>query len=298
MKEFLETYLQNQEDIEYFLQESLKNIGNLSLHKKSDFKHLYNLFPSLELVYIVDKNSKIQISDNFYRYKSDPNAKNKERSHLISKLHFKESNIAFSKPYISSATRSNCVTVTIKEGEEIFFLDFQIEVLLQKLNLIELNKPFHSITKGFYILAGFSMMILSIITIIFSLWDFSLYLFSKHDLVLEMIFKPIIALTLSIAIFDLAKTILEQEVFFKSYSKNSKVETKILTKFLTTIIIALSIEALIVVFKIAINDYDKMVNAFYLIAGIALILISLTIFIHYSSKKYKSSSNQDEIASK
>jgi len=298
MKEFLETYLQNQEDIEYFLQESLKNIGNLSLHKKSDFKHLYNLFPSLELVYIVDKNTKIQISDNFYRYKSDPNAKNKERSHLISKLHFKESNIAFSKPYISSATRSNCVTVTIKEGEEIFFLDFQIEVLLQKLNLIELNKPFHSVTKGFYILAGFSMMILSIITIIFSLWDFSLYLFSKHDLVLEMIFKPIIALTLSIAIFDLAKTILEQEVFFKSYSKNSKVETKILTKFLTTIIIALSIEALIVVFKIAINDYDKMVNAFYLIAGIALILISLTIFIHYSSKKYKSSSNQDETASK
>ena len=102
-----------------------------------------------------------------------------------------------------------------------------------------------------------------------------------------MIFKPIIALTLSIAIFDLAKTILEQEVFFKSYSKNSKVETKILTKFLTTIIIALSIEALIVVFKIAINDYVQMINAFYLIAGIALILISLTVFIFYSNKESK-----------
>ena len=217
----------------------------------------------------------------------DENGKDKDRSHLISKLHFKESNIAFSKPYISSATRNNCVTVTIKEGEDIFFLDFQIDILLQKLNLIELNKPFHSVTKGFYILAGFSMIILSIITILFSLYDFVAYLFSSHELSLEMIFKPIIALTLSIAIFDLAKTILEQEVFFKSYSKNSKVETKILTKFLTTIIIALSIEALIVVFKIAINDYDQMINAFYLIAGIALILISLTIFIYYSSKKQK-----------
>ena len=217
----------------------------------------------------------------------DENRKNKDRSHLISKLHFKESNIAFSKPYISSATRNNCVTVTIKEGEDIFFLDFQIDILLQKLNLIELNKPFHSVTKGFYILAGFSMIILSIITILFSLYDFVAYLFSSHELSLEMIFKPIIALTLSIAIFDFAKTILEQEVFFKSYSKNSKVETKILTKFLTTIIIALSIEALIVVFKIAINDYDQMINAFYLIAGIALILISLTIFIYYSSKKQK-----------
>ena len=287
MKEFFETYIQHQEDIEYFLQESLKNLGNLSNHKKNDFKQLYTIFPSLELVYIVSKDTKIQTSSNFYRYKMDENGKEKDRSHLISKLHFKESNIAFSKPYISSATRNNCVTVTIKEGEDIFFLDFQIDILLQKLNLIELNKPFHSVTKGFYILAGFSMIILSIITILFSLYDFVAYLFSSHELSLEMIFKPIIALTLSIAIFDLAKTILEQEVFFKSYSKNSKVETKILTKFLTTIIIALSIEALIVVFKIAINDYDQMINAFYLIAGIALILISLTIFIYYSSKKQK-----------
>ena len=285
MREFFETYLQHQEDIEYFLQESLKNLGNLSNHKKNDFKQLYKIFPSLELVYIINKDTKIQTSENFYRYKSDENAKDKDRSHLISKLHFKESNIAFSKPYISSATRSNCVTVSIKEGDDIFFLDFQIDILLQKLNLIELNKPFHSITKAFYILAGFSMIILSMITIIFSLYDFSTYLFSKNDLSLEMIFKPIIALTLSIAIFDLAKTILEQEVFFKSYAKNSKVETKILTKFLTTIIIALSIEALLVVFKIAITDYVQMINAFYLIAGIALILLSLTVFIYFSQKR-------------
>ncbi|MCG3668946.1 hypothetical protein L5F33_01595 [Aliarcobacter butzleri] len=286
MKEFFETYNQHQEDIEYFLQESLKNIGGLSNHKKNDFRQLYKIFPSLELVYIIDKHTKIQTSNNFYRYKIDENAKNKDRSHLISKLHFTDSNMAFSKPYISSATRSTCVTVTIKEENEIFFLDFRIDILLQKLNLIELNKPFHSVTKGFYIIAGFSMIVLSILTIFFSLYDFMLYIFSNHDLSLEMIFKPIISLTLSIAIFDLAKTILEQEVFFKSYSKNSRVETKILTKFLTTIIIALSIEALIVVFKIAINDYVQMVNAFYLIAGIALILVSLTIFIYFSQKKY------------
>lgn len=286
MKEFFETYNQHQEDIEYFLQESLKNTGSLSNHKKNDFKQLYKIFPSLELVYIIDKYTKIQTSNNFYRYKIDENAKNKDRSHLISKLHFTDSNMAFSKPYISSATRSTCVTVTIKEENEIFFLDFRIDILLQKLNLIELNKPFHSLTKGFYIIAGFSMIVLSILTIFFSLYDFMLYIFSNHDLSLEMIFKPIISLTLSIAIFDLAKTILEQEVFFKSYSKNSRVETKILTKFLTTIIIALSIEALIVVFKIAINDYVQMINAFYLIAGIALILVSLTIFIYFSQKKY------------
>lgn len=287
MKEFIETYKQHQEEIEFFLQESIRNLGDLTPYKKEEFSKLFYLFPSLELIYFTNKDTKIQTSANYYRNKVDEDAKDKNRSYLISKLEFKGDNIAFSTPYISIATRNNCVTVTIKEGDEIIFLDFRLDILLEKLNLLELNKPFHSLTKGFYVFAGFSMMILSIITIAFSLYDFAYYVFAKSTISLEMIFKPIIALTLSIAIFDLAKTILEQEVFFKSYSKNSKVETKILTKFLSTIIIALSIEALIVVFKIAINDYEKMINAFYLIAGISLILVSLTVFIHYSQKKSK-----------
>ena len=287
MKEFIETYKQYQEEIEFFLQESVRNLGELTAHKENKFSKLFNLFPSLELIYFTNKDSKIQTSPNYYRNKVEEEAKDKNRSYLISKLEFKGENIAFSTPYISIATRSNCITVTIKEGDEIIFLDFRIDILLEKLNLLELNKPFHALTKGFYIFAGFAMMILAIITIIFSLYDFIYYLFIKNDLSLEMIFKPIIALTLSIAIFDLAKTILEQEVFFKSYSKNAKVETKILTKFLSTIIIALSIEALIVVFKIALNDYDKMINAFYLIAGISLILVSLTAFNYFSTKKAK-----------
>ena len=58
MKEFFETYIQHQEDIEYFLQESIKNIGNLNGHKKNDFAQLYKVFPSLELVYIVNKETK------------------------------------------------------------------------------------------------------------------------------------------------------------------------------------------------------------------------------------------------
>lgn len=287
MKEFIETYKQHKEEIEFFLQESIRNLGELTPHKKSEFSKLFNLFPSLELIYFTNKDTKIQTSANYYRNKIDEEAKDKNRSYLISKLEFKDDNIAFSTPYISIATRNNCVTVTIKEGDEIIFLDFRIDILLEKLNLLELNKPFHSLTKGFYVFAGFSMMILAMVTIGFSLYDFVYYVFAKSTISLEMTFKPIIALTLSIAIFDLAKTILEQEVFFKSYSKNSKVETKILTKFLSTIIIALSIEALIVVFKIAINDYEKMINAFYLIAGIALILVSLTVFIHFSNKKPK-----------
>ena len=288
MEEFLNIYELHKERIEDFIQESLANIGNVEDLESSNFKVLFNLFPSLELVYILDKATKIQTSANYYRSKRVESESGKSREYLLKKLHFKENGFAFSNAYISSATRSSCITVSIKRDDQIIFLDFKLETLLERLDLIELNKPFHTLTKSFYVLAGFSMVLLSLAIIFYALGGFFNSLFIDNDFSLDTIFKPVIALTLGIAIFDLAKTILEQEVFFKSYSRNSKVETKMITKFLITIIIALSIEALMVVFKIAMENYDKMINALYLIGGVSLIIIALSIFIYLTSKKIKS----------
>ena len=96
MKEFLEIYEENRSKIEYFIQESIKNIGTLKNQEKSNYKKLFNIFPSLELVYLVNKNSKQQVSNNIFRYTMDKSEKSKDRSYLISKLHFKDTNIAFS----------------------------------------------------------------------------------------------------------------------------------------------------------------------------------------------------------
>lgn len=285
MKEYLNLYEIHKDKIEDFIQESIINIGELKKLEKGNYKVLFSLFPSLELVYSIDKNTKIQNSSNFYRYKEDNTANNHDRTYLLSKLHFKQNDIAFSSVYVSSATRNNCITASIKDGESIIFLDFKLEILLEKLNLIEFNKPFHTLTKAFYTLAGFSMAFLALFIICYSLYGFFNNFFLEAESHLDSIFKPIIALTLGIAIFDLAKTILEQEVFFKSYSRDSKVETKMITKFLITIIVALSIEALMVVFKIAIKDYDKMINALYLISGVSMIIIALSVFIYFTQKK-------------
>lgn len=286
MKEYLEVYFQNQDKIEDFIQESLLKLGELKRLRENKFKDVFGLFPSLELVYIINKDTKSQISPNYYRNSEDKEAQNVSRDYLLSKLHFKENSIAaFSSPYVSNATKNSCITVSVKEGNYIIFFDFKIETLLERLSLIELNKPFHTITKTFYTIAGFSMFLLSIFIVFYSLYDFIHSFLIKGIFDLETIFKPVIALTLGVAIFDLGKTILEQEVYFKSYSKNANVETKMITKFLISIIIALSIEGLMVVFKIAINDYDKMINALYLITGISLILIALSVFIYLTKKK-------------
>lgn len=286
MKEYLEAYFQNQDKIENFIEETFLKLGKLENLKESWFKDVFKIFPSLELVYIIDKNSKLQVSPNYYRNSQDESAMNTSREYLLHKLNFDdETNSAFTSPYVSSATKNSCITFSVKDEDYIIFFDFKLETILERLNLIELNKPFHTMTKVFYSIAGFSMFALSLFIVCYSIYDFIHAFLVKGIFDLDTIFKPIIALTLGVAIFDLAKTILEQEVYFKSYSKNSTVETKMITKFLISIIIALSIEALMVVFKIAIHSYDKMINALYLIAGISLILMALSLFIYLTKKK-------------
>jgi len=167
-------------------------------------------------------------------------------------------------------------------------MDFKLEALLKKLNLIELNTPFNTFTKFYYFIAGFSLAILSIFIVIYSMYGFMQDFMQASKFSLEAVFKPIVSLTLALAIFDLAKTILEQEVFFKAYNSDEKTQAKMFIKFLITIIIALSIESLMLVFKIALLDYTQMLNALYLIIGVSLIIISLSIFIYFHNKTNKS----------
>ncbi len=51
-----------------------------------------------------------------------------------------------------------------------------------------------------------------------------------------------------------------------------------LGKFLISIIIALSIETLMVVFKIVLDDYKNMLSAFYLLLGTTIMFVGLAYF--------------------
>lgn len=284
MKEYIEIYNQHKEKIEVFIEESIENLAPLCNHSENNFKLLFNTFPSLELVYVVNSTTKEQTSANIYKYKTDESEKDKDRSYLLDRLEIKDNDFAFAPPYQSSATSNICVTVSKKEGQNIVFMDLRLEMLLERLGLIEKDKFFSNVIKAFYIMAGYFMMFLSGVAIFYAGSDFlSNFLASK--LSIDTIFKPIIAATLGLAIFDLSKTILEQEVYFKSYVKDSKAEIKILTKFLVTILIALSIETLMVVFKIAIENYDKMINALYLMMGTSMFILSLSVLIYMTRKK-------------
>jgi len=284
MQEFMQTYNTNEKVIETFLIETIKNIASLQDKESSSFKKLFDIFPSLELIYVCDKKSFLQTSANIYKDKTTQTFIGTSREYLISKLNFNEQSIAVSQPYISSATGNTCITVAKKEADKIYFLDFDLSKLLQRLGLVEIHQQFNLVNKSFYTLAAGILMILALFAVGYALYDMFESIFIKTDFIIESIFKPIIALTLGLAIYDLGKTVMEQEVIFKSYAKNANTEYKVLIKFSITIIIALLIESLMVVFKIAIADYHQMLYALYLISGVGVLVLTLGLFIFFVKK--------------
>jgi hypothetical protein len=282
MKEFINVYDENREDIEKFIITTLKNTGSILSETSNNYKKIFQTYPSMELLYITDQDFN-QTSPNIFRNKKDASEEGKNRAYMSTKLMQKDEAFSISTPYISSATGRTCVTVMKKEEDKYIFIDFRLSGLLGRLGLVELNPEFTKFTKLFYKAVGFSLMAFAFFAIVYALFGYASSIFFEGNFSLDALFKPIVSLTLGLAIFDLAKTILEREVFFKNYSKEDE-DANVLTKFSIAIIIALSIEALMVVFKIALHDYSQMIHALYLILGIALIIISLGVYSFLSKR--------------
>ena len=255
MNELLEIYEKNKTLIESFLKDTILN-NTSNLLSEENLKQLFDYFKSLELIYIVNNNTKKQVSPNYYKNKIDSNENGKSRAYLFKKIDFENS--LMSPPYKSSATGNICITLAIKQKDKTLFLDFNLKKLLERLKLLETHTLFDSTTKIFYAFSGFFMIFLS-----FAILIYSGYEILKHgEISIMSFFKPIIYITIAIAIFDLSKTLLEQEVFFKGFKKDENIEKKTFVKFIISILIALSIEALMLVFKISLNNISLMSNAF------------------------------------
>lgn len=261
---------------------STVTLNHLEHCNESNVRSIYLLMPFLELIYEVDEKFK-QTSTYFYANRTDESTKGLTKSYLFDKVRVPNEGTFISNPYISSHTGNACVTFVKKVDSGYLVFDFNLVKLLNHMNLIETNTLFARFSQVMYMIIGFALVGYALALIGHACFTFFTSFVAHEVEEIGMIFTPIISLTLGLAIFDLAKTILEQEVFSKSYSMEENRENRIFGKFLISIIIALSIEALMVVFKIALSDYDKMINAFYLIAGVALMILSLGLF-HFLTK--------------
>ncbi len=89
---------------------------------------------------------------------------------------------------------------------------------------------------------------------------------------------------IAIAVFDVAKYLLEEEVLRGREMRNAGEARKSLTKFVSTIAIAVFLEALVTIFKVAKEDPEKLLfPTLLLLAGVAMI-VGLGVFQRLSVK--------------
>ncbi len=282
MQNLVHIYEQNSPLIEKFIISTLHRLEFEEVSAET-YDKLHETLPSLELMYACDKEL-IQTSANVSNGLQEIEHVGKDRSYLLESCVF-QTRFCISEPYISGASGNLCITVIYKGDSHYIFLDFRLRTLLERFHMIEANTTFRQLSRLSYSLIGGGLLMFGLFVVLYGLGSFGFYLFSDEKMSLEVVFKPVIALTLGLAVFDLGKTIYEQEVLPKTQNISESFNPKSLVTFISSIVIALLIEALLIVFKIAINDYHDLPYVAVLIVAIALLLYVFGRFIPVRKEK-------------
>jgi len=203
----------------------------------------------------------------------------------------REERCTITDPYPSLLTNDLTITISSpifdenKKLKYVACLDMPLDEVLKISRVNAFDASFFKLFKYTYAIFAFALMAVATLLFIHALQSFFVQEITLSHFAIDDMFKATILLTLSLAIFDLAKTIIEEEILGQYSEQDVTGPHKTMVKFLGSIIIALSIEALMLVFKFAITDPDKLMSAMYIIGGVSMLLISLAVYIKFTKNK-------------
>jgi len=262
---------------------------------------LGHTYPFVDLLYVLDKSG-VQISDNVgisatheYAY----TGKGRDRSQRPYFVGMKDSQqILVTEPYLSNTNRDLCVSTAIrmcdpKSNEEyILVLDIDLPSTLEFLMGDTARRRFQPAFKAVYsgISIGLFLVVIALLYIAFE----DLIIMATPDAFLDnppdvkdkslQPFGIIIFLTLALAIFDLGKTTLEEEVLMHKDIFRHSSTRRTITRFIAAILIAVSIEALLLMFKSALGETEHLVPAVFMMLAAVGLLIGLGIYVYLGAK--------------
>jgi hypothetical protein len=236
-------------------------------------------------VYVLDASG-IQITDTYTAHKKvkDVGADRSDKPYFYRAIREKKSNITDPYPSISGAVMVTAYLPIYKDDELIYIacMDMPLEEVVKISHLDRVEIFFKYLFKSAYTLFAFSLMAVSLLLFLKGVESFFSNDITPDHFQIKYVFEATILITLALAIFDLSKTIVEEEVL--GWTKHGDISGphKTMVKFLGSIIIALSIEALMLVFKFAITDPNELIYAMYIIVGVSLLLLTLAIYIKFT----------------
>ena len=273
----------------YIMERTLSNLnleGDIEEQLLKQLNKLKDSVPQAEVLYALDANG-IQVVDNVSRNK-ELGGKRKgldrsDRAYFYKT--FKEHRCVLTDPYPSLESNNMVVTSSFPIYDEennllyIICVDIQLSNLLPMIHPSSVDSVFGKYTKFVYACFSFALLLVSLLLFVKGVGGFLGLGWDVKSIDINEMFKSTILLTLSLAIFDLVKAIFEEEVLGKEKKDGSGDGHQTMIRFLGSIIIALSIEALMLVFKFAITKPEKLSSAIDLIYGVTVLMVGLSIYI-------------------
>ncbi len=203
----------------------------------------------------------------------------------------KEKRCVLSDPYPSTLTNDLTVTASYPIYDEegalryIACIDVSLEHILKIAHPSSLQSGFGHASLIIYTLFSFALLMIALLLLFNGMRNLFMHGLAFELIDIKAMFESTILITLALAIFDLVKTIFEEEVLGRNEKDETSGMHKTMVRFLGSIIIALAIEALMLVFKFALIDASHIVNAVYLMGGVAILLFGLAFYIKSVNQK-------------
>jgi len=280
----------------YMLSRSLPNrVPGITVKDlKIALRSIHKTIKNVDAMYILDADGR-QIINTISldsRYSRKGVGENRSKRAYYYKV-IRDKRCVLTDPYPSIKSNNLIVTVAYPvydDKDELLYIvciDISLEKLLGMINIASIDSISGKIMK--YVYAAFTLALFFVALLLFikGVYSFFELGINFYDIDIKNVFESTILLTLSLAIFDLVKAMFEEEVLGEHHKPASDDIHKTMVRFLGSIIIALAIEALMLVFKFALTDSSKLLYAVYLILAITALLIGLSIYIKSLDKKKK-----------
>lgn len=250
---------------------------------REGFDKIAHEIDGFEAFYLLDECG-VQMGSTILANSLDAQGDGKDRSNRAYYYRaVREKHTVLTDPYPSSLDGELCVTASTPIYDDTGALKYVACMDISLANILKiagsgwLEGYFGGFLRAIY--AVFCLALFAVCSVLFWRGVESFLTRDMAHINIEEIFSSTIILTLALAIFDLVKTIFEEEVIGKNHPEQS-LAYKTMVRFVGSIIIALAIEALMLVFKFAITAPEKIINAIYLIAGVAGLMVALSIYLY------------------
>ena len=248
-------------------------------------------YPFVSLLYTLDARG-IQTSDNVYcpRRNQPMNAEGlgKDRSQRPYFQPASETEGVFvTEPYLSTASNTLCISASLRgkdaQGNSLGYtvLDIDLGETIEFLMGDVLRRRFQPGFRAVYslIVAGLFAVVGALLWVAFTDIARLFETGQARDALHLRPFGAIIFLTLALAVFDLGKTILEEEVLMHKDIFRHSSTRRTITRFVAAILIAVSIEALLLMFKAALGQGEGMLAAVWMMFTAIGLLVGLGIYV-------------------